>query len=105
MKEPGRVFLTSPFVHLEIVPKAVFYKKRLQLAFYESFFHAAEWYRDLDKIEALAHAEAAKIGLAAMDALHVAAAHLSQADEFITTEKPDKCIHRSKLVKVTYLFG
>jgi hypothetical protein len=34
----------------------------------------------------------------------VAAAHLSGADEFITTEKPNKAIHRSSLVKVVYLF-
>ena len=39
-----------------------------------------------------------------MDALHLAAAHLSHADEFITTEKPNKAIHRSSLVKVVYLF-
>jgi hypothetical protein len=34
----------------------------------------------------------------------VAAAHLSRADEFVTTEKPSKAIHRSSLVKVVYLF-
>ena len=40
-----------------------------------------------------------------MDSLHLAAAHLLKADEFITTEKPNKSIHRSSLVKVVYLFG
>ena len=40
-----------------------------------------------------------------MDALHLAAAHLSCADEFITTEKPNKAIHRSSLGKVVYLFS
>jgi hypothetical protein len=60
--------------------------------------------RRLDEIEAAAQTEAAKAGLAAMDALHVAAAHLSHADEFVTTEKPDKAIHRSSLVKVVCLF-
>ncbi len=39
-----------------------------------------------------------------MDALHLAAAHLSGADEFITTEKPLKAIHRATIVKVVYLF-
>ena len=37
--------------------------------------------------------------------VHLAAAHLSHADEFITTEKPNKAIYRSKLVKVVYLFS
>jgi hypothetical protein len=45
-----------------------------------------------------------KAGLGAMDALHLAAAHLSHADEFVTTEKPDKAIYRSSLVNVVYLF-
>jgi hypothetical protein len=104
LEDPNRIFLTSPFVHLELVPKAVYYKKRLEKAFYDEYFAAAEWMRDLDKIESVAQTEAAKWGLAAMDALHVAAAYLSQADEFITTERPEKPIHRSTLVTITYLF-
>ena len=29
LEDPNRSFLTSPFVHLEVVPKAIFYKKPL----------------------------------------------------------------------------
>ena len=105
IESPDRVFLTSLFIRLEIVPKAVFYKKRLEQALYEEYFNTAEWFRDTEKIAALAEREAAKEGLAAMDALHLAAAHLSRADEFITTEKPNKSIYRSSLVKVVYLFS
>jgi hypothetical protein len=42
--------------------------------------------------------------LGAMDALHIAAAYLPSADEFITSEKPSKSIYRTSLVKVLYLF-
>lgn len=105
LDDPNRIFLTSPFVHLEVVPKAIFYKKRLERSFYDRYFTNAIWYREVDKIEVAAQAEAAKAGLGAMDALHLAAAHLSGADEFITTEKPNKAIHRSSLVKVVYLFS
>ena len=105
IESPDRVFLTSLFIRLEIVPKAVFYKKRQEQALYEEYFNTAEWFRDIEKIAALAEREAAKEGLAAMDALHLAAAHLSRADEFITTEKPNKSIYRSSLVKVVYLFS
>src|ERR1022692_768492 len=28
LEDPNRSFLTSPFVHLEVLPKAIFYKKR-----------------------------------------------------------------------------
>ena len=104
LEDPDRIFLTSPFVHLELVPKAIFHKKHLERAFYDEYFYAAEWFRDLDKMEAAARTEAAKSGLAAMDALHLAAARLSGADEFVTTERPGKPIYRSSLVKIVYLF-
>ena len=103
--DPNRVFLTSPFVHLEVVPKAIFFKKQMERSFYDRYFKNAVWFREVGKIEAAAQTEAAKAGLGAMDALHLAAAHLSRADEFITTEKPNKAIHRSSLVKVLYLFS
>lgn len=104
LEDPDRTFLTSAFVHLELVPKAIFYKKRLEKAFYEEYFGAAEWFRDLDKVEAVAQIEAAKSGLAAMDALHLAAAHLLGAEEFVTTERPGKPLSRSSLVKIVHLF-
>jgi len=104
LEDPSRTFVTSPFVHLELVPKATYYKKRLEKAFYDEYFRAAEWVRDLEKIEELAHIEAAKSGLAAMDALHVAAAHLGEADEFITTERAGKPIYRSSLITPIYAF-
>jgi len=105
LEGPNRVFLTSPFVYLEVVPKAIFFKKQMERAFYARYFSNAVWFREVDKIEAAAQTEAAKAGLGAMDALHLAAAYLSHADEFITTEKPTKAIHRSSLVKVVYLFS
>ena len=105
LEDPSRVFLTSPYVQLEVVPKAIYFKKHLERSFYEKFFKNAVWYRQLEKIEAAAQIEASRSGLAAIDALHLAAAHLSHADEFVTTEKPNKPVHRSSLVKVVYLFG
>jgi hypothetical protein len=104
LEDPNRSFLTSPFVQLEVLPKAIFHKKRLERSFYERYFRNATWYRDVARIEVVAQSEATKAGLGAMDALHLAAAHLSRADEFITSEKPPKAIHRSTLVKVVYLF-
>jgi hypothetical protein len=68
LEDPNRIFLTSPFVYLELVPKAVYYSKRIEKAFYEAYFAGAEWIRDLDRIETVARKEAAMSGLAAMDA-------------------------------------
>ena len=78
--------------------------KSVWKAFYDQYFRAAEWIVDLEQIEAVAQIEAAKSGLAAMDALHIAAAHLGRADEFITTERSGKPIYRSSLITAIYAF-
>ncbi len=104
LEDTNRVFLTSPFVHLELIPKAAFYRKYLELAFYDEYFRAAQWFRNVGAILAAAQKEAEKSGLAAMDALHIAAAALSGADEFVTTERPGKPLYRSTSVKIAYVF-
>jgi hypothetical protein len=38
-----------------------------------------------------------------MDALHIAAAHLQEVDDFVTVEKPGKPFYRTTLVRVLYL--
>lgn len=104
LEDPDRQFLTSAFVRLELVPKASFHKRRLEKSFYEEYFRAAEWCLDVNRILSLAQMEAARSGLSAMDALHLSAAHILEADEFVTTERPGKPLYRSTLVKVLYLF-
>jgi hypothetical protein len=44
--------------------------------------------------------EAVRHGIAVVDALHVAAAHLSRCVALVTTEKPTKPMFRTGLVKV-----
>jgi hypothetical protein len=60
---------------------------------------------NLKAILTIGTAEAGRYGVGPMDSLHLAAARLLSADQFITTEKPKKSIHRSSLVKVVYLFS
>ena len=48
----------------------------------------------------MSHEIAGTYGLAAMDALHVAAALQIQADELITTEKPTKPMHRVREIQI-----
>jgi predicted nucleic acid-binding protein len=92
-------------VHLEVCPKALFHKQRAEYAFYQRYFEQAVMARSLKALLTLAVEEAARSGVGPMDALHLAAAHLLKADEFITTERPGKSIYRSTLVKIVYLFG
>lgn len=51
-----------------------------------------------------AYREAAAWGMAAMDALHVAAAMQVGADELVTTERPTKPIHRARGVRVVTIY-
>ena len=90
-----RQFSSSPFVRLEILTKAKYHKQQDEVNFYETFFAScAIWANDLDTIVNLAEELAAKYGLNALDALQVAAAISVNADEFITTEKTTKPLHR-----------
>jgi hypothetical protein len=103
-KDPSRVFLSSRFVHLEVCPKALFNRQREEHDFYQRYFARAVMANDLKAILTLGAEEAARSGVGPMDSLHLAAARLLKADQFITTEKPTKSIHRSSLVKIVYLF-
>jgi predicted nucleic acid-binding protein len=105
--DPGRSFLTSPFVYLETVPKAEYARRNEELGFCQNFFQdtGVEWCRDWDRMLAVADEESRRSGLGALDALHVAAVHLLGADEFVTTEGANKAVHRTRLVKVIYLYS
>ena len=107
LDDPKRTYLTSPFVRLETLPKADYTGRIQELTFYEDFFRdpGVEWCRDWNRLETVAEEEARRHGLGALDALHVAAAHLLQADELVTTERPHKPVHRSRLVHVVYLYA
>jgi len=105
LDDPGRIFLSSPFVRHEVSPKALFNKQAVEYRFYQSYFRRALFCDDLKAILSHAGKEATKSGVGPMDSLHIAAAYLLGADEFITTEKPGKSIYRTSLVKVIYLFG
>jgi hypothetical protein len=98
--------LTSPLVRLETVPKAEYTGRAEELAFYENFFQdpGVEWCRDWDRMVAIADEESRRNGLGALAALHVEAADLLGADEFVTTEGANNAVHRTRLVRVVYLY-
>ena len=101
-----RIFLTSPYVRLEVFPKAAYHQRESECNFYLRYFDdpRIEWLHDAGSILRLATLEAERSGLSAMDSLHVAAAHMLQADEFITTERVGRTIYRTGLVPVFNLF-
>ena len=62
------------------------------------------WADDLEKVMQDAYNIGCKYGLAAMDALHIAAALSLDAREFITTEKPTKPMFRVSGIKIISIF-
>lgn len=100
-----REFVASPFFKLETLPKAQYHKQLYEVEFYETYFSAVNhWVNDLDIILQGAEVIASQYGLAAMDALHVAAALSIEADELITTERSTKPMFRVPDIKVVSLF-
>jgi predicted nucleic acid-binding protein len=95
LDDPDREFVTSDFVGLELLPKAKYHRNDDEVAFYEIFLAAsAVTVRASERLVADAHAQASTTGLAAMDALHVAAAQQASAAELVTAEKPGKPMFR-----------
>lgn len=103
LDDARRVFLSCPFLDLELLPQTILNRKRGQQEFLEAYLAATERTEDMDTIFREAFREASRSALSGMDALHVAAAHLLGADELITTEKPGKAIYKNTLVPVLYL--
>jgi predicted nucleic acid-binding protein len=102
LDDPQRVFITSDVVWLEVMPKAVYNKKSEEAEFYEFFFQEVRRRISGSKDLVLrAHEEACTYGLAAVDALHVAAARKGDSDELITTEKKSKPLFRVHGIRVT----
>lgn len=102
--DPNRQFATSPFVRLEILPKSLYYRKDKESQFYRGYFdNVSYWADDLEAIFNQAELIAEKYGISAMDALHIAAAILLKADDFITTERTTKPMFRVMEIKIVSL--
>jgi predicted nucleic acid-binding protein len=102
LDDPDLAFVSSIFVKLEVLPKAIYNGFREEAAFYQSFFDndVDFWVSFSDELVETAQQKAGKFGLSALDALHVAAAISAEADEFITTERPGKPMYRVKGIRV-----
>jgi len=95
LADSDRVFGSSIFIKLEVLPKSVCYKQTLESEFYEAFFQGVtHWMSELETLTQSAYQLACTYGLSGLDALNVAAAILLEADEFITTEKSTKPMYR-----------
>jgi len=102
LQDDTREFVTSDFLRLELLPKARYHQNQLEVEFYERFFQAATVITpSSESLVASADAEAMTAGLGAVDALHVAAAKATGAEELITAERPTSPLFRTKDLKIT----
>jgi predicted nucleic acid-binding protein len=100
LDDPDREFASSVFVQLEVLPKALFHRQEAETEFYQAFFAAVKHWAAPQKVCRIALELASESGLSAIDALHVAAASVVDAEELITTEGSTKPLHRTRRVKV-----
>jgi hypothetical protein len=104
--DPLREYVTSDYVKIELLPKAVFHKNDDEKQFYEEFFKSSSMYvPNSDDLLALAIDEGGKTGMSGLDAIHVACAVVAGAEELIMAEKITKPIHRANGVKVISIRG
>ena len=83
------------------MPKAVYHQRQLEVEFYRTYFDSVRiWINDVESIVRIAREESELCGLAALDALHVAAAYLAEAEVLYTLERAEKPIYRTSLVRV-----
>jgi len=106
LDDPNRLFASSEFVRLEVLPKALFNSKTDEVEFYLEFFNSvSHWPTNTNALVRHAYEVGVKFGLAALDALHVASAVNAGAEELVTTEKVGKPLHRVTDIHVRSIQG
>ncbi len=104
INDPDVEFASSIFVKLETMPKALYFKRKDEAEFYETFFKSVSvWIESSQTLAQSALDEASTNGLGAVDALHVTAAAQCKADEFITAEKAKSALSRVSSVSVRFI--
>jgi predicted nucleic acid-binding protein len=95
LDDPGRNFVASDYLRMEVLPKALYHRQNAEVLLYERFFsRAVQIVPPSVSLMMQAYTEAYTFGLAALDAFHIAAAKFSGAEEFITTERPTTPLFR-----------
>lgn len=103
LADPGRVFLSSPFLELEILPHAQRCGTPAQLRLLKTYLETAESIPVCAPILESARSILLSHPLQLADALHLAAARLLRADAFITTERPSRPIFSTTYLPVLAL--
>ena len=105
LSHTGREFVSSDFLKLEVLPKALYHERYDEAKFYQTYFDAvSQWATPSSELVDSALELAKTFGLSALDSLHLTAAQLLEADEFVTGEKPSSPIFRVPNIRIVSLF-
>ena len=94
LEDKNRLLLVSDYLRLETLPKPVYHRQDIQVAFIKKIFEHAELIRSNGFIIEKALDLASTYGLNGMDALHIASAINGGADEMVSFEKPGRPLYR-----------
>lgn len=95
-------FVASEYLMMEVCPKARCFGSLHERSFYDKFFSRAQVVESSPRLRRLAREEADRLGLGAMDALHLAAASVGGAHLLVTGEGRNKPMFASRLVTVRH---
>lgn len=104
LDDPGRRLVVSDYLRLEVLPKPTFHKFQEEIRFMQLIFGAAENVTSSRRLIDEAFRLASTYNVNTLDALHVAAALVGGADEFVTLEKPTKPLFKIQELNVVSLY-
>jgi hypothetical protein len=95
LADPDRTFIASAYLRLETLRKPLFYRRKNEIAFMETYFSGVSlWVPTDDALVTWALDLASQLDIGAIDALHAAAALRGEAEVFVTVERPTKPLFR-----------
>ena len=101
IRDSNRTFVSSSYLRLETLALSLHFGYSGQAHFYEAFFaDIVRWAEISEAVTALAFRESSKLGIKALDALHIASAYNAGAKELITAERVSSNMCRSTLLRV-----
>ncbi len=101
-RDPSRVLIASSAIRLELARNRN--NSPAEIAHFEVLFELVQVWVPLDDALAFRARELrTAYDLASLDALHVAAAEAGVAGQLVTTEKPNKPLHRVASINPTFL--
>ena len=89
-------FWYNPLLRMEVTIQPAYQRHSSELAFYNTYFSNATCYGNLNQMFELGYAEGMKHGIAVVDALHVATAHLAKCAVLATAERDTKPMFRTQ---------